>query len=359
MIERGRPSGGHGSLAGSCSLAAAAFHHDRPLRTRETASLRPSARSIPFGGLRSLAAALLALAIGAPLARAAFPVEIHDDRGRTITLTAPAHRVVVAGPPLFAQILDELGAADLIVGIATSPEVPPRFRDTPTVGGVDAVSVERVLALRPDLVLGAFGPAREGLEAAGLVCVTTKPSDDIAGVLRTVDEVEHAIRGEGNAARALAERLTTEVAATEARIAGRPRPRVALLYPLPGSPPLTSGPGTPEHEFLLKAGGENVFADVPGYHRVSYEEILRRDPDAIVIDPTQIEWTRTNEVIASLRAVRTGRVLQIRPSNWVSTRFPDTIRTVAAWLHPDAFTAAADTAAASAPSAASATPMKP
>lgn len=296
------------------------------------------------GGGSRPARGLAALAIGAWLAlsgsaRAAFPADVPDDRGRTVHIAGPVKRIVVAGPLLFAQIVDELGIADRVVGVAESPEIPERFRAIPRVGEVGAVSVERVMALEPDLILGAYGPSRDGLEAAGLLVYTPLPADDIAGVLRTIEQVEHAVLGESRAAPELARKLTTEVAAIEARVAGRPRVRVALLYPLPGSPPLTSGAGTPEHELLVKAGAENVFADTPKYHRVSYEEILRRDPDAIVVDPSELDWTRTNEVVSSLRAVRAGRVLAVRPSTWVSTRFPDTIRRVAEWLHPDAFAA--------------------
>ncbi len=292
---------------------------------------------------RWLTAALLLLAT-ARTAHAGFPVEIQDDRGRVVRLTKPAARVVVAGPALFAQILDELGLAESVVGIASSPEVPPRFTGTARVGDVNAVSVERTLSLEPDLVLGAFGPSRDGLEAAGMLCYTPAPSDDLAGVLRTIDQVEIAVRGESSTAPALVKRLTSEVADVEARVAGRPRPRVALLYPLPGSPPLTAGTGTPDHELLTKAGGENVFASPAGYHRVSYEEILRSDPDAIIVDPSELQWTKTHEVVSSLRAVQRGRVLAVRPSTWVSTRFPDTLRRLAEWLHPEAF---ADTRAAS------------
>jgi iron complex transport system substrate-binding protein len=281
-----------------------------------------------------------ALGVGlviAGAARAAFPVDVPDDRGRSVHVAGPMKRIVVAGPLLFAQIVDELGIADRVVGVAESPEIPERFRAIPRVGELGAVSVERVMALEPDLVLGAYGPSRDGLEAAGLLVYTPAPADDIAGVLRTIEQVERAVLGESRAAPELARKLTTEVTEIESRVAGKPRVRVALLYPLPGSPPLTSGAGTPEHELLVRAGAENVFADTPKYHRVSYEEILRRDPDAIIVDPSELDWTRTNEVVSSLRAVRAGRVLAVRPSTWVSTRFPDTIRRVAAWLHPEAF----------------------
>ncbi len=296
--------------------------------------------------------AVCALTLGARIAQAGFPVELRDDRGRVVRIPKAAKRVVVAGPALFAQILDELGLAERIVGIAATPEAPERFASITRVGDVNAVSIERTLALEPDLVLGAFGPSRDGLEAAGLLVYTPAPSDDLAGVLRTIDQVEIAVRGESSAAPGLVNRLSTEVAAIESRVAGRPRPRVALLYPLPGSPPLTAGAGTPDHELLAKAGAENVFAAPAGYHRVSYEEILRSDPDALVVDPSELEWTRSHEVVSSLRAVKAGRVLAMRPSSWVSTRFPDTLRTLAVWLHPEAFADAGATPAMPTPAAA-------
>lgn len=61
----------------------------------------------------------------------------------------------------------------------------------------------------------------------------------------------------------LVERLAQEIAAWEAKVLGRPRKSAAFLYLLsPDSPPFAAGQGIPEHEPLLRAGGEDVSGEV-------------------------------------------------------------------------------------------------
>lgn len=124
----------------------------------------------------------------------------------------------------------------------------------------------------------------------------------------------------------------------EASVLDRPRSKAAFLYlASPEAVPYAAGRGTPEHELLVQAGGENVFSDLQGYAQISLEELLLRDPLVIFTDPTQTQNFAKRVILGELRAVKEGKVVGI-PASWiVSTRVAQALRKAAAALHPEAF----------------------
>ncbi|MGQ9700589.1 MAG: ABC transporter substrate-binding protein [Candidatus Bipolaricaulaceae bacterium] len=147
---------------------------------------------------------------------------------------------------------------------------------------------------------------------------------------RTVGREERAQR--------LVGRLAQEMGEVEGAVLERPRPKAAFLYlPSPEAVPYAAGRGTPEHELLVRAGGENVFSDLQGYAQISLEEVLLRDPLVIFTDPTQAQNFEKKAILAELRAVKEGKVVGI-PASWiVSTRVAEALRKAAVALHPEAF----------------------
>src|SRR5439155_13355229 len=96
----------------------------------------------------AFAAALLA--VGLPIARAA--VEAVDDAGVTVTLKAPAVRIVSLAPHA-TELLYAAGAGDRIVGVLATSDWPPEALAKPKVGDSRALDLERILLLAPDLIV--------------------------------------------------------------------------------------------------------------------------------------------------------------------------------------------------------------
>lgn len=287
------------------------------------------------------AALTLVLLAGIGLTAVGFPVAVVDDRGQEIIIPAPPQRVVVAGVALYSQILVDLRAEELLVGVASSPDNPPEVQDLPQVGPAFSPSLEAIVALEPDLVLGAWGEVRDRLEELGLVVLTVGQSGGwltgIVDVLDAIRKVGQAV-GKGEEAEALCGLICEEIVRLEAQVLDLPRVPVAFLYmSAPDSPPYVAGAGTPEHELLLRAGGENVFGNLPGYLQVSLEELILREPEVIVTDPAQVENVLQSQSLSTLTAVKTGRVYGIRGSLTVSTRVAQVLRQLAGLLHPEAF----------------------
>jgi len=278
----------------------------------------------------ALALCVVALANG-------FPVTVVDDRGQEITIPERPERIVVAGTTLYTEILLDIGAGDRIVGVASSPDNPPEVADLPKVGPSYSPSVEAILALGPDLVLGAWGATRDGLEAAGVTVLTTGWITGLPDIFKTIRTVGLAV---GSAAEAdkLIGRIAEEVVEIESKVLGLPPVRAAFLYMSgPDTPPYAAGAGSIESELILRAGGTNVFADVTGFPQVSLEEVVKRDPQVIFTDPAQVENFYGSKVLLGITAVEEKRVYGIKASAVTSTRVAEALAEMARRLHPEAF----------------------
>jgi len=270
-----------------------------------------------------------------------FPVTVTDDRGKEIVIPTRPERIVVAGTTLYIEILLDIGAGERIVGVTSSPDNPPEVKDLPQVGPSFSPSVEEILALRPDLVLGAYGAVRDRLEEAGITVLTVgRPG----GYIASVPDILAAIRTVGTAvgnlpqAERLSGQIAEEIVEVESAVLGLPPVKAAFLYmSAPDTPPYASGSGSIEHELILRAGGVNVFSDVQGFPQVSLEEVLARDPQVIFSDPSQVENITGSKLLQGVAAVKGGRVYGIKASATVSTRVAETLRTMAQLLHPEAF----------------------
>lgn len=269
-----------------------------------------------------------------------YPVKVTDDRGKEITIPKRPERIIVAGTPLYTEILIDLGALNRIVGVSESANNPKEVQNLPKVGPAFNPNTELIISLKPDVVFGAIGAIRETLERAGLIVVSlgkvgSGVIDSVALIFRTIRSVGLVIDGDTKKADALIGTIAEEIVVTEGTVIDRFKPTVAILYPTGEQPPFAAGRGTPENEIVLRAGGINIFHDVADYKQVSFEEIVKRDPSVIFTDPLLIPLITQNRLLQEVKAVREKRVYGIGASQWVSSRIAQTIKAVADLLHPN------------------------
>jgi iron complex transport system substrate-binding protein len=209
-------------------------------------------------------------------------VVVTDASGRVVRFDRPPTRVLSLVPAV-TQMLVELGAGDALVG-RTNYDTLAVVRALPSVGGGLQPDLERLLTLRPELVIrfeGAQDPVTgAALDERSIPHLAVRPDriEDVRTIVRQMGQVMGLIA----AADALVADLDRQLEDVRTRVAGAERTRVA--YVLGGTPPWVAGPETFIADLLYVAGGENVFADLDRlYGSVSLEELVTRDVNLFIV----------------------------------------------------------------------------
>ncbi|MDX3906306.1 MAG: cobalamin-binding protein [Pigmentiphaga sp.] len=222
--------------------------------------------------------AICAVAGGAP---------VHDDAGREIRLETPARRVVALAPHA-TELIVAAGGGPALVGIDRDSNYPPSVRRLPRVGDGMRPDAERILALRPDLVVAwSYGGATAAggvpaalLEQLGITVYYSNPRL-LADIPPAIERLGAAL-GTAAQARAAAEPLRRRLAELAARYANR-RP-VRVFYQVGVEPMYTVSDRSIIGDALHLCGAVNVFGTLAAAApRVSAEAVLHANPEAIVI----------------------------------------------------------------------------
>ena len=195
-------------------------------------------------------------------------------------------RRIISIVPSVTEILFAIGAGPHVVAVSTYDHTPREVERLPRVGALLDPDVERMLSLRPDLVVtyGSQGDLSKQLARAGIPMFPYRHGD-LAQLMRTIRDLGRRV-GSPAGAESLANQLERRFAAIRARVQGRPRPRTLLVIE---REPLTlrnvhasAGIGF-MHEILEIAGAHDALADVRRESlQLSTETILARAPEAIV-----------------------------------------------------------------------------
>lgn len=257
-----------------------------------------------------VALALVATAAGCASEAPARPGELRDDWGVILPAGAPAARIVSLNPTT-TEILFDIGAGDRVVGRSRWDRWPDAAQAVPEVGDAIRPSVERILAARPDLVvLYASGDNRDAASALGAAGITVAALrvdriDDFTRAVRLLGELTGRSAPAGALADAVVRRLE---AVRSSRPEGARRPTVFLH--VWDTPLMAIGGGSFQSELVTMAGGRNVYGDVASPSvQVSFEDVLRRDPDIVLAAPVTARRLRADARWQALRAVREGRVV--------------------------------------------------
>lgn len=259
-------------------------------------------------------ATLTLLCLYAGIACAA-PISVSDDAGQTLTLVSPARRVISLAPSI-TELVFEAGGGGQLVGAVEYSDYPEAAKALPRIGNNQKLDLERIAALKPDLVLVWFhGNALrevERLRALGIPMFYIEPRD-IASIPGEIERIGRLL-GTTSVADAAAGRFRERHAALRAQYARRAPQRV--FYQIASKPLLTINDKQIISDVIRSCGGINVFgkesALVP---RISTESVVAANPDVILTarmggggegasraldDPELAGWRR----FASLNAVR-------------------------------------------------------
>jgi len=311
-------------------------------------SSSPMATSVPATATSLAAPTTAAPEPTATPMSAAFPITVIDGLGREVSVEALPQRIVSLAPSN-TEILFAVGAGDQVVGVTKYCDYPSEAQTREQVGGFSAktISVERIVALEPDLVFSAGKlqtPVIEALEKVNItvVALDARTLDDVYGNIELVGQ----LTGHGEEAAQIVASMRERVDAVVTKVAEIPQEeRLTVYWETFDEPLMTAGPGTFIGQMIEMAGGINIFADVTeSYPEISAEEVAKRNPDVIMSMDSHGKKI-TPDVLAGrpgwgeIKAVKNGRIHLIG-DNLVSRpgpRLADALETMAKALYPDLF----------------------
>ncbi|HEV2883831.1 MAG TPA: cobalamin-binding protein [Pyrinomonadaceae bacterium] len=306
-------------------------------------STQPGLRSIATAAAVLCAFLLLACSVQEP-APTGVPVtrQVTDEAGRRVTLPAKIDRFISLAPNL-TEIAYAVGAGDRLVGNTTFCDYPEEAKKVQKVGDTLQPSIERILALRPQLVLVSTASQLEAftkqLDEHRIAVYITDPHD-LEGVFHSIESVGKLLNRDGRAeetVRQLRQRALSVAAAVKS---AKP---IRVFYQLSAEPLYTAGRDSFVTDLIRRAGGVSVTSEVPeAWPRYSQEAAVAARPEAIILPTDGSMGSANSEVAEGLKrspAALSGKVYRIN-GDFLSRPGPravDGVEALAHTLHPQAF----------------------
>jgi iron complex transport system substrate-binding protein len=268
--------------------------------------------------------------------------EVTDDAGKRVRVSVRPERIVSLAPNL-TEIVYKVGAGSRLVGNTTYCDYPPEAQGVAKVGDTLHPSIERIIALRPQLILVSTASQLETftrqLEEQQIAVYVTDPRN-LQGVIRSIRAIGDLL-GQPEEAGRVADELSARARQVEEAIkTGR---SVSVFYQLSVEPLYTAGRDSYITDLISRAGGHSVTSDVPGaWPRYSDEAALASRPEAIIMATGGSMGEANTEIAAALKkspAAMNGRIIKIN-GDYLSRPGPrliDGLEQMARALHPEAF----------------------
>lgn len=213
---------------------------------------------------------------------AAANIQVTDDSGQTLTLKAPAQKLVSLAPHITELVFDA-GAGDSLVGVSAYSDFPEAAKSLPVVGDANHFDIERIAALKPDLVLawgsGTPRAAIQRLQDLGIPVAVIEAGElsDVARELGMIGKLTDHEQSALAAAKDYLDRLG------DLRKTYAGRPPITVFFEISRHPLFTVNGKHPISQAIRLCGGRNVFADLDTLApSVSLEAVLQRNPEVIV-----------------------------------------------------------------------------
>lgn len=282
-----------------------------------------------------------------------FPVTLKDAAGRQVTIARQPKRIISLAPGV-TEMVFAIGAGKFVVADTTFCDYPPAAAKLPKIGGFTDPNLEKIVAMRPELVIAERGTRKDLIDrliAFKLPVLIINPT--------TVDGVPAAMSllGMATGCRDGAARQIAQYRQRKARIVQRlalqntrRQPRVMFLFSLQGSL-FSAGPGSHIDEMIHICGGKNIAAATrTPWPQLSLESVVAADPEVILITTTHgggsaltpasaLTYFRNNPHWRNLSAVKQRRIY-ILDDDFVTIPGPRLINgleEMAIAIHPELF----------------------
>lgn len=267
-----------------------------------------------------------------------------------VTANELPQRWVSAGGAL-SEWVTELGGESKLVGVDTTSQHPETLKALPSIGYQRQLSAEGILSLRPQILVGTeeMGPppVLSQVRSAGVQVELFSAQPDLSTLQNNLQRLGKLLGAEDRASQLLATYQQAleqqKVRVTRAQLT-KPSPGVLMLLGHAGGKPLIAGKDTAADWLLQRAGGHNL-ATHTGYKPFSNESLVSLDPDVLVFADRALSGNaaraalfKENPILASTRAARDGRVIELDPTLLVGglgPRLPEVLKKLADGFYPE------------------------
>jgi iron complex transport system substrate-binding protein len=239
---------------------------------------------------------------------------VTDDAGRQVRVGEAPLRIASLAPGA-TEMLFAAGAGKEVIATVEYSDEPPAARQVPRIGDVAAIDMERLVALRPDVVVawaaGGNPAQREKIDALGIPVYEEQVARlaDLPGAVRRLG----ALAGTEDVARPAADAISARLAALAQTYGAHGGRRPTVLLQVWNRPVYTVGGRHLMSDALELCGARNIFADLPEAGPIiDTEAVIARDPDIIIAAGPPGEsaaWVADWQRLKSLSAVKNGRVV--------------------------------------------------
>ncbi|HJQ69813.1 MAG TPA: cobalamin-binding protein [Blastocatellia bacterium] len=256
-----------------------------------------------------------------------------DEQGRTVRINSDPQRIISLAPSV-TETLFALGLADRVVGVTSYCDYPPEAASKERVGDTMRPSLEKIIALKPDLVIASTASQLEQfvqrLDDLGVPIYVSNPRllDDVLSSTERIGEITGVKQRSLELSRALRDRIE----AIQRRVAALEKPKV--LFILGTEPLITVGKTSFVTDMISRAGGASIAADVnEDYPQYSLETAVAKQPEVIFLQAGESDMPSRLKQTPAARAGRVYRLdddLLLRPG----PRIVDGFEQMAERIHP-------------------------
>ena len=238
--------------------------------------------------------------------------------GFSATYAEPAQRIISLAPHL-TEMVYSAGAGDKLVGVVNYSDFPEDALSKPIVGSYNAINIERIIELQPDLILSWQSGNRlqdnqrlqDLQQQLGFTVIESevKKLSDIPRLIKQIGQ----LAGTETIAQKQAEELQEKLADIKANYADR-QP-VSVFYQIWNKPLITPGKNQFITQGIELCGAQNIFNDIGSLTgQVAVETVLLRNPQVLLLGgrkEMQREWIKSWQTYKQITAVANKQIFML------------------------------------------------
>jgi len=217
------------------------------------------------------------------ISKGLFPVTVSDVYGSKVTIEKKPERIVALAPSI-VEVLYRLELGDKIVGVTDYSDYPAEAKTKPIVGSFNGVNIEKIVELKPDLVLAGAGMSKQDYQKLVDLKINVLVAE--AKTLEQIPETFTIIgkaTGEIDKSKILVDELQGKIDKVREKVKNAKKVKTYYVISFGKEGNWTAGKGTFLSELINIAGGENIADDVDGWKEYSIEKIVEKNPDVLLI----------------------------------------------------------------------------